>query len=77
MYSSSFDVSWPYSSSLVLISKSPGGGAVGPTNGSDINPVFDQHLGRLSNWSVGEAFKRKFPDLSYVIEQDCKDARIN
>ncbi|KAK3985771.1 AP-1-like transcription factor [Cladorrhinum sp. PSN332] len=28
-----------------------------------INPVFERHLGRLENWTLGEQFERAFPSL--------------
>jgi len=71
VYSSSFDISWPYDDSFVLVSES-GLEDVGLTRrNQSISPVFEQHLGRLRYWTVGEKFRRKFPELYCIIEQDC------
>lgn len=35
-----------------------------------LNPVFEQHLRQLKNWSVFGAFQRQFPELSAMIEND-------
>lgn len=46
-------------------------GAAGTANeGAVLNPVFEQHLRQLRNWSVSDGFKRKFPELSVIIESD-------
>jgi hypothetical protein len=35
-----------------------------------LNPVYEQHLRQLKNWTVGDKFRRKFPELSEIINQD-------
>lgn len=45
-------------------------GILSPSEDAVLNPVFEQHLRQLKNWSVGEGFKRKFPELSAIIESD-------
>lgn len=35
-----------------------------------LNPVFEQHLRLLSNWSVSNHFKKQFPELCAVIDAD-------
>jgi hypothetical protein len=63
-YSATFDISWKYDPSHVVIRT----GA--EPNESYINPIFEEHIRQLSNWSVGEAFRKRFPDLSRIIATD-------
>lgn len=37
-----------------------------------LNPVFEQHLRQLKNWSVSGSFQRQFPELSALIESDSR-----
>lgn len=37
-----------------------------------LNPVFEQHLRQLKNWSVSDSFRRRFPDLSDIIDRDSR-----
>jgi hypothetical protein len=66
VYSSSFEVSWPYSPSYVIEAQNESG----PDRGINLNPVYEQHLRQLKNWTVGDKFRRKFPELSEIIDQD-------
>jgi hypothetical protein len=66
VYSSSFEVSWPYSPSYVMEAQNESG----PDRGINLNPVYEQHLRQLKNWTVGDKFRRKFPELSEIIDQD-------
>ena len=66
VYSSSFEVSWPYSPSYVIEAQNESG----PDRGINLNPVYGQHLRQLKNWTVGDKFRRKFPELSEIIDQD-------
>ncbi|KAH6621311.1 hypothetical protein B0J18DRAFT_223447 [Chaetomium sp. MPI-SDFR-AT-0129] len=56
-FSSTLCLNWPYDDAVVLLA-SPGGEEL------MINPVFEQHLKRLENWTVGEAFERAWPGLA-------------
>lgn len=56
-FSSTLNLNWPYDDSCVLLA-SPAGEEL------MINPVFEQHLARAENWTVGEAFEREFPVLA-------------
>jgi hypothetical protein len=56
-FTSTLSVNWPYEDAYVLLA-SPAG------NELMINPVFEQHLSQLSNWTLGEAFDRAFPELA-------------
>lgn len=52
----------------------PGGEAL-PSNTPILNPVFEQHLRQLKNWSVSSSFKERFPELSAAMENDsCHDS---
>jgi hypothetical protein len=35
-----------------------------------LNPVFEQHLRQLKNWSVSEGFRCRFPEMSALIDSD-------
>ncbi|KAM0277421.1 hypothetical protein ACHAQH_005783 [Verticillium albo-atrum] len=66
-YSSSFGVSWPYDPSLVVITS-----MAADINGTEfsINPVYEEHLRQLRNWTVGDVFRQRFPDISQLIDED-------
>ncbi|KAM0327089.1 hypothetical protein ACHAQA_006216 [Verticillium albo-atrum] len=66
-YSSSFGVTWTYDPSLVVItSRAP------DSNDTElaINPVYEEHLRQLRNWTVGDVFRLKFPEISQLIDED-------
>ncbi|KAK8107709.1 uncharacterized protein PG998_009722 [Apiospora kogelbergensis] len=44
-----------------------------------INPVFERHMRRLENWTLGDAFHQTFPQLdgSYNLKRDGSVARNN
>ncbi|KAI5863420.1 hypothetical protein GGS23DRAFT_566844 [Durotheca rogersii] len=58
-------LNWPYEATDALL-RSPDGAEL------IINPVFERHLRRLENWSLGEAFDRTFPRLrgTYNLKSD-------
>lgn len=66
-YSTSFDVSWPYDPSHVLIATP---GAEAEAECMLTNPVFEEHMRHLKNWSVGKAFHDRFPELAKLTEED-------
>lgn len=55
-FTSTLCVNWPYQDAYVLLASPTGDELM-------INPVFEQHLSMLENWSLGEAFARAFPGL--------------
>ena len=61
-YSSSFSISWPYDPSHVLI---------GNTDGLDVfaNPVYEEHIRQLKNWTVEDTFRRRFPEIAALVDQ--------
>lgn len=57
-FTTTLSLNWPYEPTDTLLSNDQGGeGEV------VINPVFERHLRRLDNWSLGPAFAKAFPGL--------------
>ncbi|KAH7077027.1 hypothetical protein BKA63DRAFT_295128 [Paraphoma chrysanthemicola] len=42
------------------------------TEDAILNPVFEQHLRRLQNWSISDNFRRTFPALGAIIDNDSR-----
>lgn len=53
---STLSLNWPYEPADSLLSNLEGDDLM-------INPVFERHLRRLENWSLGPAFAKAFPGL--------------
>lgn len=56
-FTSTLSLDWPYEPTDALI-QSPDSDELG------INPVFERHLRRLENWSLGPQFAKAFPGLA-------------
>ena len=56
-YTTTLSLNWPYEASDCLL-KVPGSEEL------SINPIFEQHLRDLNNWSLGPAFAKAFPILA-------------
>lgn len=56
-FTTTLSVNWPYEDAYVLLASPTGEELM-------INPVFEQHMGVLENWTLGEAFERAFPSLA-------------
>lgn len=70
-YSSGFNVNWPYEPSSVLLTTPSGrDGATEIT----INPVYEEHIRHIRHWTVGDAFRHRFPELSRLIDLDAGQA---
>ncbi|KAH8762874.1 hypothetical protein F5882DRAFT_415486 [Hyaloscypha sp. PMI_1271] len=55
-FTTTLSLNWPYEPTDTLLSS--------PENDElTINPVFERHLRRLENWSLGPAFAKAFPGL--------------
>lgn len=54
-FTTTVSVNWPYEPTDALL--------MGEGEEVGINPVFERHLRRLENWSLGEAFAVAFPGL--------------
>ncbi|CZT42188.1 related to bZIP transcription factor [Rhynchosporium secalis] len=56
-YTTTMSVNWPYEPTDTLLSSMESDDVI-------INPVFERHLRRLDNWSLGPAFAKAFPGLA-------------
>ena len=56
-FTTGLSVNWPYEEHDCLIITEGGGEPL-------LNPVFERHILRLENWSIGPQFVRAFPDLA-------------
>jgi hypothetical protein len=56
-FTTTLNVNWPYEQTDTLLS-SP------ESDDLMINPVFERHIRRLDNWSLGPAFAKAFPGLN-------------
>ncbi|KAL2197230.1 hypothetical protein P885DRAFT_69097 [Corynascus similis CBS 632.67] len=56
-FTSTLSLNWPYEDTYVLLASPTGDELM-------INPVFEQHLRKLENWTLGDAFERAFPGLT-------------
>ncbi|KAI1093460.1 hypothetical protein F5B19DRAFT_450483 [Rostrohypoxylon terebratum] len=56
-FTTTVSLNWPYEDTDALL-RAPGGGGE-----LLINPVFERHLRRFENWTLGEAFDAAFPRL--------------
>jgi hypothetical protein len=66
-FTPNFTVSWPYGSSNVILSTTAC--ALGQEREIPLNPVFEEHIHNLKNWTVGPLFRRKYPVLSAIIDE--------
>ncbi|KAK0122123.1 hypothetical protein ONS95_010384 [Cadophora gregata] len=55
-FTTTLSVNWPYEPTDTLLSGVDGEDLV-------INPIFERHLRRIENWSLGPAFSKAFPGL--------------
>ena len=62
-YSSSFNITWDYDPQHVIITTGAGEGA-----SILINPIYEEHVRQLKNWTVEGAFRRKFPEMTEIID---------
>jgi hypothetical protein len=62
-YSTSFRIRWDYDPSHVIITTAAADGG-----GILINPIYEEHIRQLRNWTVGDVFRRKFPELSTLVD---------
>ena len=59
-YTSTLSVNWPYEPTDCLLSTSE-------SEDLTINPVFERHVMRLENWSLGPAFARAHPAMANTV----------
>lgn len=70
-FTTTLSVNWAYEDVDALLRVPPPtqGAGEGEGEGEEgvgevlINPVFERHIGRLENWTVGDAFHDAFPEL--------------
>ncbi|ESZ96217.1 hypothetical protein SBOR_3375 [Sclerotinia borealis F-4128] len=65
-FTSTLSLNWPYEPTDALLNSGGGNGTgLSLTEEGEllINPVFERHLRRLENWSLGPAFASAFPGL--------------
>ncbi|KAF2110310.1 hypothetical protein BDV96DRAFT_650954 [Lophiotrema nucula] len=62
-YSTSFSIKWDYDPSHVIITTSEG-----DKSGILINPIYEEHIRQLRNWTVEGVFRRKFPEMSAIVD---------
>lgn len=56
-FTQGLSVNWPYEDVDCLIQTEEGGEPV-------INPVFERHIRRMENWTVGPSFAEAYPELA-------------
>lgn len=66
-YSTGFKLNWPYDPASVLLAASVNGNGTAEIT---INPVYEEHMRQLRHWTVGDAFRQSFPELSSLIDLD-------
>lgn len=62
VYSSNVTVSWPHDESDIQIDLS-GMYSPGHVTQAMVNPIFERHIRNLDNWTVGEGFRRFYPEM--------------
>lgn len=62
-YSSSFFIRWQYDPMHVLITVDE------HSKNVVINPIYEEHIRQLKNWGLGDRFRKKFPEISALIEE--------
>ncbi|KAH8888204.1 hypothetical protein GQ53DRAFT_767709 [Thozetella sp. PMI_491] len=64
-FTSTLSVNWPYEDTDTVL-QNPDSDDV------TINPVFERHLRRIENWSLGDSFHQAFPELAgtYTLKSD-------
>jgi hypothetical protein len=64
-FTTTLSLNWPYEPTDALLTSPEGDELM-------INPVFERHLRRLENWSLGPAFAKEFPGLhdTYRLKTD-------
>lgn len=67
-FTTTLSLNWPYEDTDTLLNV---GGGDGTGEDLTINPVFERHLRRLDNWSLGPAFAQALPGLdgTYRLKQ--------
>ena len=67
-FTSSFSINWPYDDNETVLSK-PG------SDEMSVAPLFEQHLRKLNNWSVGPRVVNAFPTLAQYLKVETTPRR--
>ena len=62
-YSTSFNIKWDYDPQNVIITKTDDERAE-----ISINPIYEEHLRQLKNWTVEGVFRRRFEEMTEIID---------
>jgi hypothetical protein len=71
VYSSSFAVRWQYDPSLVVITTGVNEQGIKQVIA---NPIYDEHIRQLTNWTIGDAFRKRFPEVGKLIDEDTTES---
>lgn len=66
-YSTSFNIKWDYDPSHVIITTTND-----ERSGILINPIYEEHLRQLKNWTVEGVFRRRFPEMTDIVDSYIK-----
>jgi hypothetical protein len=39
-----------------------------------VNPIFDEHIRQLTNWAIGDAFRKRFPEVAKLVDEDAAES---
>jgi hypothetical protein len=65
-YGPGLQIRWPYDPSLVMITAKRR-----DTEKEDFitNPIFEQHVLMLENWTIGDVFRQSCPEVAQIIDR--------
>ena len=66
-FSLSFDVNWPYDDSSVIIKGNVPSSSVLQHK---INPIFEEHIRNINNWTVGPRYWQLYPLMGRAVDDD-------
>lgn len=69
-FSLAFDVNWPYDDRHVILVEDVRGTTAKQYR---INPVFEQHIRNLGNWTVGPRYWQLYPEMGKAVEDDIRE----
>jgi hypothetical protein len=68
----SFNVNWPYDDSLVILElNDPETGL--PGGSYQLNPVFEEHIRNMKNWTVDPRYRQHYPELGSAVDADISE----
>ncbi|KAF2643303.1 hypothetical protein P280DRAFT_467356 [Massarina eburnea CBS 473.64] len=70
VYSTSFNIKWDYAPRNVIITTSDD-----EKGGILINPIYEEHVRQLKNWTVEGVFRRRFPEMTEIVDTHGKAER--